>query len=374
MKVSDFKLAEYFIRGLCKTHGCPFVDIPIEFVTDTMTPAISNGKMLIAASERLSKTIFQIIAGYLQNIEKISGSKCELTNEERNLIINTTVSIVRDMTYSTKSFPEGMPKKAVKLTLDRDPFVWTMMRSIICPAFDKPVKNIKIIARRSAVMDGAKFLNKGDVPSTDDSIFPFVFSNLEIENVQARSAYLLYETIRAHEMDPRGIVHEMFSKQELWGKFFGLARAAFRNTDAINDFITTLSILADEMSSVDKRLIDDKKTASGKWTNKLGLWSQSQMGGGGQGSSQSENSHSPSSWWYLGLIEKLLEPARGADWSGYFTMKPFTDALYNKVEDEKKRRNMAELPLELLLRIQGDEFKSQPDLIIEGLLADNRVW
>jgi hypothetical protein len=163
-------------------------------------------------------------------------------------------------------------------------------------------------------------------------------------------------------MDPRGVIHDIFNKEELWSKFNGLAKAAFRSSEAINDFMTTLSIISDEMSSVDKRLIQEKN-ASKKWTAKTGLWSQSQYAGGGHGT-----------WWYLGLIERMLEPSRGADWSGYYTMKPFTDELYAKIEKEKKRRGLSELPLELLLRVQSEEFKQQPDLIIQGLLSDNRVW
>lgn len=356
MKISDFKMAEFFIRGICKTHHCPFVDLSIDFMTDIVTPSFNDGRLIIASTDKLSKTFFQIAAAYLQNIEIISGAKCDLSNEERSLIIHTITSLVRDLSYSKKTFPEDMPKETVELSLNRDPFVWVVMRSIICPAFSKSLNNVKIMAGRSALMDGAKYVNKGEHLS-DES---FVFSNLEIENKSCKTAYLLYEVIRAHGMDPRGIVHEIFTKQELWSKFYGLCRAAWRSPDAINDFVTTLSILSDEMGSIEKRLM--KNASSTKWNTKTGIWSQSQYTGG------------VSTWWYLGLIEKLLEPARGSDWSGYYTMKPFTDELYAKIEDEKKRRGMKELPLELLLRIQSKEYKSQPDLIIQGLLSDNRVW
>lgn len=358
MKISDFKLAEYFIRGICKTQNCPFVDLDIEFGGNL---GFNGIKLSISESDKLSKTIFQIVAAYLQNIERISGSHCNLTREERNIIINTILALVRDMTYSTSSFPEAIGDQPVVLSVNREPFTWTAMRTIICPAFDKPLKNVRILARKSPYMDGAKYLKKGDIPSKNEAIFPFVFTNLEIENQSCRSAYLLYEIIRAHEMDPRGVIHEVFTKQELWGKFFGLARASFRHTNAINDFLTTLSIISDEMEGIDKRLV--KNAARTKWTAKTGMWSQAQYSGGGAGS-----------WWFLGLIENMLEPSRGSDWSGYYTMKPFTDELYNKIEIEKKRRGLSELPLELLLRVQSEEFKSQPDLIIQGLLADNRVW
>ena len=344
-------MAEFFIRGICKTNDCPFVDLYIEFVpNDVHAPTLDqSGRLLIAETDKLSKTIFQIVAGYLQNIEQISGSQCNLSNKQRTLIINTVTSIARDLTYGRQTFPESIPLSSVEISLNREPFIWTIMRSIICPAFDKPLKNIRIVARRSAIMDGAKFMKKDKLPFTESS---FVFSNMDIENKSCRTAYLLYEIIRSHEMDPRGVIHEIFEKEELWSKFFGLTKAAFRNKDDINDFITTLSILADEMSSVDKRLLDEKEVTVKE--------AQSTTGSG--------------SWWYLGLIEKLLEPTRGTDWNNYTGNKDMQDELWERVEEEKKRRGMKELPMELLLRIQSEDYKSQPDLIIQGLLADNRVW
>lgn len=364
MKISDFKLAEFFIRGVCKTHACPFVDLEIVFesLPDSIAikTAFQGGKLTLSPTDKFNKTVFSIVAAYLTNMDQISGIKCDLTNEERAIIINSIAAVVRDLSYSGFEFDpyeHGGKEESVKSYLNRQSFCWTAMRSIICPAFDKPLTNVSIIARKSPYIDGAKYFNKGDITATDDSIFPFVFSNLEIASTPCREAYLLYEIIRAHEMDPRGVIHEIFTKQELWGKFFGLVRIAFKESDPINDFLTTLSILSDEMGSIEKRLL---KTTTSKWNSKTGLWSQSQF--------------NQSTWWYLGLIEKLLEPARGSDWSGYYTLKPFTDELWEKVEDEKKKRGLKELPMELLLRVQSDEYKMQPDLIIQGLLADNRVW
>jgi hypothetical protein len=150
MKISDFKLAEYFIRGLCKAHNCPFVDAQIEF-TDSI--GFNGRSITLVESHKLSKTIFQIVAAFLQNIEKITGSPCDLTREERNLIINTTLSLVRELTYSSKTFPESFRDETVSLKSNQDPFVWTIMQSVICPAFDKPLKNVRILARKSPYID-----------------------------------------------------------------------------------------------------------------------------------------------------------------------------------------------------------------------------
>jgi len=356
MKISDFKFAEYFLRTICKHHKCPFVDLPIEFDADK-GGSFSDGKIVIGEWDKLGKTIFQIVSTYVHNADKITGVSLDVNPSTKTSFYNSVVAFLRDMTYSPLNIPVPEDFTSVVGKLNRNHFVWSTMRHIVCPSFDKPLKNVKIVYGKSALIDGAKFLTDKDIPSNKPDQFPFVYCNLEIENTPAREAFLLYEIIRAHEMDPRGILHDVFTKQELWNKFIESARISYNTNDAINDFLTTLSILSDEMGSIEKRLI--KKNAT--WNAKNGIHRESQFFGN-------------STWWYMGLLEKLLEPARGPDWSGYEIMKPFTDELWEKVEKEKKKRGLKELPMELLLRVQSEEFKQQPDLIIQGLLADNRIW
>jgi hypothetical protein len=352
MKISDFKFAEYYIRNVCKHHGCAFIDLPVEIAKDRS--GFHDGKIIIRDHSKLGKTIFHIVATYVQYADMIAGKKIDMSPSDKTSFYNSVVAMMRSLTYPKNSTPIDDDFKSVPGRLNRAHNVWSLMRNIICPAYDKPLENVKIVYGKTAFVDGAKYLTKDSMPSTDDNDFPFVFCNFEIENEASRDAFLFYEVLRAHAMDPRGVIHDIFTKQELWSKFLSSARIAYSEVDSINDFLTTLSILADEMGSIDGRLL--KKSSNNN------NFKAAQFGFGN------------STWWYLGLIEKLLEPARGSDWSAYETMKPFTDELWDKVEAEKKKRGMKELPMELLLRLQSEQFRQQPDLIIQGLLADNRVW
>jgi hypothetical protein len=343
-KVSDFKVAEYMIRNLCKRCGAQFVDVPVDF---SDAPGVTGQKISVKDDGKLSKTVFQIITSYLQGLQTITGTPCDLTNEEKTAFITYVASVLRELSYAKDAFPEAFTDKPTVLYANRQPLVWIMLRDIICPALNIPIKNVKVVSAKSGRIDCARFI-------PESSHGPYVFLNGEVENQGVRAAYMLKATLDAMGVDGKGILNHVMSRDELWKKVRGLAQAAMIETDLVNDFVMTLAILSD-FSNIDGAL-EEKKTA--KW-NRRGLWSQAQSG---------------NLWWQLGLIEKMLEPERGPDWSGYIITKPFIEDFWDRVDAEKQRRGMDELPMELLLRVQSEEFKQRPDLTIQGLLADNRVW
>lgn len=347
-KISDFKLAEFLLRAFCKMGKTTFVDLPILF---TESPATYNGiSLVIQKHDKLNKTCFAIIGTYVSHSDIISSTPPEITSEDKLQFLTMAVAALRDITYSSESTTSDI-KGTVALKMNRIPFIWILMRDVICPAYNRPIKNIPVLIGRSGLMDGAKYVEEG----VGNIAEPLVFSNLEIDNPHCRDAYLLFECLRAHDLNPTAVLTDIFNKPELSGKMIGLSKAAHVSLSAINDFLMTLCMLAN-YKATDDVLIHEAKS---KWVTKSGLWAQAQA---------------QSMWWYFGLIEKMLDPSRGPDWTGYFNTKPFMDDLWERVETEKKRRNLPELPLELLLRVQSEEFKQRTDLTIEQLLADNRVW
>ena len=350
MKISDFKIAEYLIRNLCKRCDTQFIDMDVEF---SDTPGVTGRSILVKDDKRLSKTIFQIVTSYLQNMDTITGSPSRLTNEEKTLYANFVAGILRTLSYAKDSFPEAFTDGPTVLYANRVAFVWIMLRDIICPVFNIPIHNVKIIAAKSGRIDVARFISSEDAVKSG----PYVFLNSDVENQGVRCAYLVYTCLNAFGVDSSRILNQIMSREELWQKIIGLARAAMLDNDVVNNFIMTLAILA-QFSDIDGILEHPKEA---KW-NRRGLWTQAQMDSGGN------------LWWQLGLVEKMLEPHRGPDWSGYFITKPFLEDLWERVEVEKRKRGLTELPMELLLRVQSEEFKQRSDLTIQGLLADNRVW
>lgn len=358
-RISDFRIAEYLLRLYCTEFDSTFVDLPVVFKPEA-SGEISGGILFVSNRGKLSQTLFQIVAGYLNHSE-FFGSK--LDNALKSSLVNMTAAIVRDFTYSSKSLPDALGALPATLNLNRDAFVWLAMRNIICPAFQKPIINLPVVAIKSDTFDGAKLIEQHNTTYAvtpdarkfvDEIKANFLFVNMEVENYAARSAFLLFEAIRGHGLDPRSVCRELMTKAELKDRFFGLVRMSFVDDEDEQDFIFTLGILSD--------MTPDEQMTRTAQVSSEGLGS----GGGGK------SSHT--SFWQFGLIEKLLEPDRGMDYSVYWRMKPFTDKLWAKVEKEKRERGLKELPLELLLRVQSEQYHTDPTLITQALLADNRVW
>jgi hypothetical protein len=308
--------------------------------------------MLLADTDSLGKTIFNIVATYANHIDSITAIP-KPSREEINAFLNTVLAIVRDMSYGTSSITAN--KKDGETELNRQPLVFVLMRDIVCPVFDKPVKNLRIKTINSPYVDGAKWLTPDSVASADYSQFPLLALNMDVENESYRQAFLFAETIKAHGLDPLQVVHDIFTKEELRKPFIGLLKLSLVEPDEVNNFLTIISAMTRYGG---ERILD--KTS---WS--LSPVKTSQAMGGSMGQA----------WWYLGLIEKLLEPARGSDWSRYDELKSQTQELWDKIEAEKVKRGLDPLPMELLLRIQSEDYKNnQEHLTIQGLLDDNRVW
>lgn len=349
MRISDFKLVEYFLRNLCKTYDEPFIDLTLTF--DAGPRAVfEDGKIVIGESSRLGQTLLHIFGAYIVALPQLTGHPSLIPTKDQASVINSFVAVIRNFSYSQNCATDM--KESITSRLNRDPFVWIVMRDIICPVYDKPLKNLRIVAAKSPYIDTAKLVSAGDFPSSSGVEYPYIFMNLDFESVPVRSAYLLMEAIRGHGLDPKSVLNDVLRKTELTDKVLGLAKAAFTDQDGLNKFIAVISILANYEQS-ETLLMLDKNSATESGIKSL---------------AQSNN------WWYIGLIEKMLTPARGPDWNPYFSLKPLTEELWEKVEIEKKRRGLSELPMELLLRVQSDEYEQKPNLIIQGLLEDSRVW
>jgi hypothetical protein len=352
-KISDFKLAEFLLRAYCKMGQTTFVDLPIDF-EDGVTPSYKFSGLCLSPQDKLNKTCFSIIGTYISFADIICKTPPQVTNEEKINFLSMSAAVLRDLSYSKFSTTLDV-RENVMSKLNRNPFLWLIFRDVVCPAFNRPIINIPIAFGRLGTIDGAAYLEDGINNFTE----PLVFCNLEIDNPYCRDAFLFFEILRPHNLNPEAVISEIFNKTEISSKIIGLAKASIIHHDGVNDFLMTLCFLAG-YKDFENIILKE----SNNWLSKAGLWVQS----------QSTPFTQSNMWWHFGLIEKMLGPSRGPDWTGYFNTKPITDDLWKRCEDERKRRGLKELPYELLLRVQSEEFKQRADLTIQGLLADNRVW
>lgn len=350
-KISDFALCKRLLENICNDHECGFVDLDVNFCESNVHD-FKNNQIIIPEDAKLQKTIFSIIALYLSNFKAICGK--EIANQERSSLNKFVFDLVNDFAF--KEAASVKPDGFISMRIDQDPVTWFLIRDIVCPFAGTRFRNLRVVAGNAGHLDACKYITEKEIPHSNlsEENFPFIFMNLDIERNSIRSAFLFYEAVKAHCHNPSETIRAIFTDRSIGSKMIGFLTMANKDQDDTANFFAILSILCNssDMENFAVRL-------------KTGHTIQNLTKTGQMGSTN---------WWFLGLIEKMLDPARGPDWTVYKMWKPFIDDLHKRVEDERKKRGLDELPLELLLRVQGDEFMEDNNKTLQALLSKQRVW
>jgi len=361
-KISDFALANKALQLLCYTFDKEFIDIEIVFGEDG--PEHRDGIFYLQENGSIQKTIFSIVFLYMQHMMSDSPE------EERRNALMTILALVKD--FKNDKYDYGFDKidtnEVISMRLDQNPIVWIILKNIICPSKKKTCNNIRILSSKSSVVDVARLITEKEMPKSNlsESEFPFIFMNLDVESMAIRSAYLLVEATKAHfGNEAEAIVRDLFSNFFMKERMISFVKMIFVEDRDEADFFATLSILCQSPEL--------EKLALEKRANSKSPLNKNSQAGGGEGSPAEGNQQN---WWYMGLLEKFLEPARSEDWTVYENWKPFTDELWQRVETERRRRGLDEAPFELLLDVQRqmDELGTDATQTLQALLSDNRIW
>lgn len=350
-RISDFALASQVIGILCHRFQSEYVDVQVEF--DDGPIRCENGVFYLLSNGSLSKTMFCIVLLYLKNyLPKIPA-------EVKQNVLRFFLALVRDFGGSAPqpSFETATVEDVVAMRLDQNAFVWTMLKDVICPMKGLQLRNVRLIAGKSGRVDACRYIEQSDMPSSKlpDDAFPFIFMNLYADSSSVRSAFLLVEALRAHLAgsslgEPEDVLRELFSNYFIKDMLVSFIKMVFVDKEDEANFFAVLSILCNS-EELERLAVKQERSKDTK---------EAQAGFG--------------NWWFLGLTEKMLEPARSEDWTVYETWKPVTEELWAKVESERRKRGLDEVPFELLLRIQSEDFKTDATKTYQELLGDDRIW
>ena len=351
--ISDFSLVHKALQILCKRLDCDFIDLPVKFDT-VEEPSYTNGAITVKKTNLLDTMAF-IYSAYVNSLGEICGRNLS-TMESRHSLTNLFLSMLRDFKteYGEKHLFDD--SDSFNMRLDQFHAVWILLKNVFCPYKQIPLVNARVVASKAGDVDAALFINEQNIPENikGKTDVPFIFVNLDIEKNSIRSAFLLVESLRLHmqEESPESLIREIFSNFFTRDRMMDFLGMAFLEDAEVANFLAVLSILCQSQDIEDLAMglnkITDVKVA--------------------QVSSYNGN------WWFLGLTEKMMDGVRGPDWSTTQNLKDFSKDLWDKVEVERKRRGMSELPFELLLRVQSEELKTNPNQTLQELLSKTRIW
>jgi hypothetical protein len=341
--ISNFRLAHKALQILCKRLECDFIDLPVIF-DKNKDPRFENGSIVISDGSLLD-TMASIYSVYVNFLGAICGRNIS-SIEDRNAIMNLFLSVLRDFNTEYKDHYEFQDNDEFEMKLDQFHVVWQLMKNIFCPYKNMQLLNPRVIAKKSGEMDASCIVSENNNP--------YIFVNLGIAKTSVRSAFLLVEALRFHMKDdsPESVIREVFSNFYMRDRLIDFLGMVFLEDSEVASFLAVLSILCNSVD-LETLAINTGKDSSIKIA---------------QSFSYSGN------WWFLGLTEKMLESVRGPDWSTTESLKDFSKDLWDKVEVERRRRGMSELPFEMLLRIQSEELKTAPNQTLQQLLSKTRIW
>jgi len=354
-KVSDFKLAESILRSICREKGCNFIDTNIDFDNEE---SIENGFLSIGKTKNVAHTIYKIVSEYINNSIYIFGSPLvDEAQEKERFLINFSASL-RGLIYKENEYDDYLEELTLQ-NLYQKTLIWILMKDIVCPVFHLPLMDVRIVTGSNSYIDIARYYEEGEIIKENDINYPFVFVN-EINNRPVQNAFLFVEVLKFYGLSPIEVIQELFSS-DIYRKVEGLLTLTFDDKSNVEMFISTLIKILD---------IDLRSFRVASKLNKLNKFAQFR-----------NNWDASSQWWYLGMIEGMLEPVRGAEWSTYESLQPYVEQFWDKVEKirEKKEKsgNFDGIPFNELLRLKSTQtvgYKTDPNITLQGLLSSDRVW
>lgn len=341
MKVTDFALAQHIIKDLCRMEGIPFVDVAVSFD--------KNGEgICVVEPKNVCHTLYQIICGYINNSDKILGKMLLSDGFKKEEFLTNLATSLRAIEYSDGVFLSNDDNELFLQGLYQRPIVWLLMKDIVCPIYDANLKNVRLVVGKNPQVDIAKYYEKGEIDVGDLENYPFIFVN-EIENKPVSNALLFIEALKAHDLDPTTVLLDIF-ESELFDKVEGLLSLAFNDKpESKKVFIHTLTNVL--------RIERNTKIVTAQSTD-------------------GERPEIQNQFWYMGLIEGMLDRTRGSDWSTTKELQPYVEAFWNKVEKVKELKNGENVTFNELLQLKREEGPPgiDPTRTLQQLLSSDRVW
>jgi len=354
-KISDFKLAEFVLKSACRERGEVFIDLPIFFEEEDR----DAGGLFVGETKNVIHTIYKIVDMYL-NSEK--GANLFSSEDSKSNFLISLANMLRGIFYTENNLFKGIDELSLQ-NLYQKPLIWLLLKDLICPVFKVPLQNIKTVAGNTPYVDVARYYEKGELKVGEEDNYSFIFIN-EVDDHVVQNAFLLVEALKAYKLDVIGTIRAIF-ESELYSKFKGLLMLAFDSEEKVNEFITILIYI----TGINLLDFVPKKTA-----NVISRLRKSAQ-------AASTNSDRTSEFWFLGIIESMLEPIRGTDWGTYDTLEKYNKDFWDRIEKVKiekvKKGEGPGIPFDELLRLKQDYttgYKADPNKTLQSLLSSDRVW
>lgn len=355
--VSDYKIAASIIREICKSKSKPFIDLTVSF--EEAPNSASSNTLYVGECASIGQTIYKIVNVYINSAQNILGENVFSNKEEQDDFLIYVSTLIRRAVIGVNetAFDEGKPDEVFRQRLYQRPLVWSLLKNVVLPIYGKSPKNIALVCGTSPFIDIARYFKAGEVRHPNAPQDEFIFVNDDCGNDAVKNALLFIETLKAHDLSPNSVMFDLF-ESELYEKYLGALTLALSDSEQVEEFVAVVFAIC----GISVKVFPNVPQENDKIVTAQGANLPQTM---------------PLQWWYSGLTEKMLQPARGPDWSTRMSLEGAIQEFWDQVELIKSRKKQGDgVPFNDLLRLKQLQTTEPIDSSrsLQALLQSQRIW
>ena len=358
--LSNFTLISSLLRNFSRHFNCPFLDFYIKF--DNIEIAIIREDCLYLPKSSTPYVLAtSVITVYLQNLLKL-----KLIDEQSfRLGLNFNLGMLHEI-YE-KEVPETSEGAVNILKLDQFPHTFIPLCDLILPELNVPYKNYRVVVSPDLKFDICRpyFESTGlsdDICESDD--FPIIFLNSHVKNPVFFTPFLIdcylscYFSSEDRALKSMSGLLSDIDFVDILNAFYG----NIWNESDLSKFFFMLGIIFELPYSICYVL-------SSRYDGQEKMAQFAPVDTSSKGTQSVD-----SSFWHSGLIEKMLGPVRGSDFTIKEVWQPIVNKLLAIIEEKRKKSGLEGSPMEFMLRVKDGEENCEKPTLLQDMLSDMRVW
>jgi len=253
------------------------------------------------------------------------------------------------------------------MKVDQFPHALIPLSDLILPELNIPYINYRVVVSPELKSDicrpyfDSKSLSK-EVCDSDD--FPIIFINSAVKDPVFYTPFIIDCYLSCYFKDEGRSLREMkgllssIDFLDILNSFYG----NMWDSEDLSKFFFMMGILFDLPHSI-LDVLNSQPTGHSKSAQHAPV----------DTSSKGTQSVDPS-FWHTGLIEKMLGPVRGYDFTIKEVWQPIVNQLMTLIEKKRKESGLSGSPVEFMLRVKDGEENCESPKLLQDMLSDMRVW
>jgi hypothetical protein len=343
--IANYRIPSYILKGLLRIKNKPFADIPVR--TEQEETEFSEGEIKIEKNPGFKSFNYNIIKLYLDNSALILDEEL-LDDDEKKVFYVWLADFLSQSCTDSEVFMANR--------LYSNALVWTIIKDIVAPMYNKLPKNIKVLNCAVDSADISQYVEKSDEENEE-----FIFVNRNVSHNPFIDAAVLLEAIKSLGLNCCSVIRKIWFS-EVKELFEEAVKFHYLEDDEIIDFFHILLTFAN-IDNKFEMTMKMQKEAQHRWNWDKATPDRVGMGADGY----------LSNWHYMGLLEKMLAPVRDRKENQKPTREPYVQQMLDKINLQRRKEGRDGLTYEALLKIHN-EGKQISDVVLEKLLQSDRIW